>query len=162
MIVTDAARPGATDREERMTTTTTPKLDAQEKALCRAINTFRAEHGKAPLKVSVALTRSAEWMSHDMASHDTFDHVDSHGRDFDVRLEAFGYHQPTKAENIAAGESSAAATLAQWKASAPHRAILLKSRLKVMGVGRARNVNSMFDWYWTADFGGTVTATMAI
>ena len=70
--------------------------------------------------------------------------------------------KPTKAENIAAGESSAAAALAQWKASPPHRAILLKSKLKVMGVGRARNVNSQFGWYWTADFGGIVTKTMTI
>ncbi|MEA2142370.1 MAG: hypothetical protein QOI64_800 [Solirubrobacteraceae bacterium] len=145
-----------------MPAATKPQLDTQEKALCKAINAFRAEHGKPPLKVSVALTRSAEWMSHDMANHDSFDHVDSHGRDFDVRMEAFGYHPATKAENIAAGDSSAAGALAQWKASAPHRAILLKSKLKVIGVGRARNVNSMFDWYWTADFGGTVTTTMSI
>jgi uncharacterized protein YkwD len=146
------------------TTATTPKLDAQEKALCRAINAFRAENGKPPLKVSVALSRSAEWMSHDMAGHDNFptDHVDSHGREFDTRMEAFGYLPATKAETIAAGESSAAGALAQWKASPPHRAILLKSKLKVMGVGRARNVHSMFEWYWTADFGGTVTKTMTI
>ena len=145
-----------------MPAATTPRLDTQEKALCRAINAFRAQHGKPPLKVSVALTRAAEWMSHDMADHDSFDHVDSHGRDFEARFEAFGYHPETKAENIAAGDSSAAAALAQWKASPPHRAILLKSKLKVMGVGRARNVDSTFGWYWTADFGGTVTKTMSI
>jgi uncharacterized protein YkwD len=146
-----------------MTTTAAhPQLDAQEKALCKAINTFRAEHGKPPLKVSVALTRAAEWMSHDMAAHDNFDHVDSHGREFDERMNAFGYHPATKAENIAAGESSAAATIQQWKMSPPHRENLLRTKLKVMGVGRARNVNSTFDWYWTADFGGTVTTTMAI
>ncbi len=144
------------------TTTTTPKLDAQEKALCNAINAFRAQNGKPALKVSVALTRAAEWMSHDMADHDTFDHVDSHGREFDERMVAFGYHPATKAENIAAGDSSAAGALAQWKASPPHRAILLKSTLKVMGVGRARNLDSTFGWYWTADFGGTVTKTMPI
>jgi uncharacterized protein YkwD len=162
MIVTDDAPP-ATQRQEPMTTTaSTPKLDAQEKALCKAINAFRAEHGKPPLKVSVALTRAAEWMSHDMANHDTFDHVDSHGRDFDVRMDAFGYTPPTKAENIAAGESSAAATIQQWKMSPEHRTNMLRAKLKVMGVGRARNVNSTYDWYWTADFGGTLTKTMAL
>lgn len=145
-----------------MTTATNPTLDTQEKALCRAINAFRADHGRPPLKVSVALTRAAEWMSHDMANHDNFDHTDSHGREFDTRIDAFGYTAPTKAENIAAGESSATSALAQWKASPPHRAILLKSKLKVMGVGRARNLDSTFGWYWTADFGGTVTTTMPI
>jgi len=147
-----------------MPTTTNPKLDVQEKALCRAINSFRAQHGKPPLKVSVALTRAAEFMAKDMARHDHFagDHIDSHGRDFDERMEAFGYHPATKAENIAAGESTAAKTLTQWKNSPAHRSILLKSKLKVMGVGRAQNVNSEFGWFWTADFGGTVTRTMTI
>ena len=144
------------------TTAAKPKLDAQEKALCKAINAFRAQHGKPALKVSVALTRAAGWMSRDMAGHDDFDHVDSHGRDFDERMDAFGYGAPTKAENIAAGSSAAADTLAQWKASPPHRANMLRSKLKVMGVGGARNVNSAFEWYWTADFGGTVTKTMSI
>jgi uncharacterized protein YkwD len=144
------------------TATTNPKLDTQEKAMCKAINAFRAEHGKPPLKVSVALTRAAEWMAHDMAKHDNFDHVDSHGRDFDERIDAFGYTAATKGETIAAGHSDAAATLAQWKASPDHRPILLKSKLKVMGVGRARNLSSDLEWFWTADFGGTVTKTMAI
>jgi uncharacterized protein YkwD len=147
-----------------MTTATHPQLDTQEKALCRAINAFRAAHGMPRMKVSVALSRSAEWRSQEMANHDNFplDHVDSHGREFDERMEAFGYRPLTKAENLAAGDSSAAAALAQWKMSPPHRAILLKSKLKVMGVGRARNVDSTFEWYWTADFGGTVTETMSI
>ena len=145
-----------------MATATTPRLDTQEKAMCKAINAFRAEHGKPPLKVSVSLVRAAEWMAKDMAKHDNFDHVDSKGRDFDERMDAFGYTKPTKGENIAAGHSNAAATLAQWKASPPHRANLLKSKLKVVGVGRARNLDSTFGWYWTADFGGTVTKTMPI
>jgi uncharacterized protein YkwD len=139
-----------------------PVLDAEEKALCRAINKFRADHGRPPLKVSVALVRAAEWMSKDMAANDNFDHTDSHGREFDDRLDAFGYTQATKGENIAAGESSAAATVAQWKNSPPHRANMLRTKFKVMGVGRAQNADSMFGWYWTADFGGTVTKTMPI
>jgi uncharacterized protein YkwD len=143
-------------------TAANPVLDAEEKALCRAINKFRADHGRPPLKVSVALVRAAEWMSKDMAANDNFDHTDSHGREFDDRLDAFGYTQHTKGENIAAGESSAAATVAQWKNSPPHRANMLRTKFKVMGVGRARNTDSMFEWYWTADFGGTVTKTMPI
>jgi uncharacterized protein YkwD len=145
-----------------MSTTANPKLDAQERALCKAINAFRRAHGRPSLKVSVALTRAAEWMAHDMANHDNFDHVDSHGRDFDARLAAFGYDHPTKAENIAAGFSDAASTIEEWKMSPQHRAIMLKPSLKVMGVGRGRKIGSTFEWYWAADFGGTVTKTMPI
>jgi len=143
-----------------MATTTAPDpvLDAEEKALCRAINTFRAANGRPPLKVSVALVRAAEWMSRDMARTDVLDHTDSRDRDFATRLAAFGYNKPTKGENIASGESSAAATVAQWKNSPGHRANMLSTKFKVMGVGRAH----ASDWYWTADFGGTVTRTMPI
>jgi uncharacterized protein YkwD len=135
-----------------------PVLDAEEKALCRAINKYRADNGRAPLKVSVALVRAAEWMSRDMARSDILDHIDSHDRDFAERLAAFGYNKPTKGENIAQGESSAAATVAQWKSSPGHRANMLSTKFKVMGVGRAHGD----DWFWTADFGGTVTRTMPI
>ena len=144
------------------TTTATPVLDTQEKALCRAINAFRAEHGRPALKLSVALVRAAEWMSKDMARNDNFDHTDSHGRDFASRLNAFGYTKPTKGENIAGGEDSAAATVSQWKNSPHHRSNMLNAKFKVMGVGRAHDGDSLLGWYWTADFGGTVTKTMPI
>jgi uncharacterized protein YkwD len=147
-----------------MATTITPDpvLDTEEKALCRAINKFRADNGRAPLKVSVALVRAAEWMSNDMAHNDNFDHTDTRGREVPTRLKAFGYAKPTTGENIAGGEASAAATVAQWKSSPPHRANMLRSTFKVMGVGRAHDDDSMLGWYWTADFGGTVTRTMTI
>jgi uncharacterized protein YkwD len=136
-----------------------PVLDAEEKALCRAINKFRADNGRPALEVSVALVRAAEWMSRDMAHSDVLDHTDSRNRDFAARLAAFGYDKPTKGENIASGESSAAGTVAQWKSSSGHRANMLSSKFKVVGVGRANDGNG---WYWTADFGGTVTRTMPI
>lgn len=144
------------------TATADPVLDAQEKALCKLVNAYRAQHGRAPLKVSVALTRAAEWMSKDMARNDNLDHTDSKGRSFSTRLTAFGYHGATRAENIAGGDAAAAETLAQWKASPPHNANLLGAKYKVIGVGRAHDADSLLGWYWTADFGGTVSRTMAI
>ncbi len=145
-----------------MTTTAAPALDLEEKALCRAINAFRKQHGRAPLKVGVALTRAATWMSNDMARNDNFDHTDTHGRGVTQRLKAFGYTGPTSGENIAGGASTAVETLAQWKASAPHRANLLSTRFKVMGIARAHDDDSMLGWYWTADFGGTVGKTISL
>jgi uncharacterized protein YkwD len=140
----------------------TPVLDAQERAMCRAINSYRTGKHLPPLKLSVALVRAAEWMSKDMAAQEmlSFDHSDSHGRSMEERLPTLGYHSATMGETIAMGESAAAATLAQWKKSPPHNAIILSKKVKVMGVGRARS--PMQDWYWTADFGGTVTKTMPI
>ena len=109
------------------TTTAPPALDTEEKALARLINAFRAEHGRSPLKVGVALTRAATWMSSDMAHNDNFGHTDTHGRSVVQRLKAFGYKGPTSGENIAGGAKTAAEAIAQWKMSPPHRANLLSS-----------------------------------
>ncbi len=130
-----------------------PVLHPQERALCQQINAFRAANGRAALRVSTPLTRAAKWMSRDMAVHDTFDHIDSRGRDFDRRVAAFGYRGMTKAENLAAGESEASAAFKQFKRSSSHRKGMLSARLKTVGIGRAHRADSMFGWYWSTTFG---------
>ncbi len=145
-----------------MAPATTPTYNAEEKALCHAINAFRAQHGRAPLKVGVALSRAATWMSNDMAHNDNFDHTDTRGRDVRARLKAFGYSNATSGENIAGGSDSAAETLKQWKNSPPHRANLLRTKFKVMGIARSHDADSTLAWYWTADFGATVGKTIPV
>lgn len=136
--------------------TARPALDTQERSLCQQINTYRAQHGLGALRVSVALTRAATWMSRDMASSDYMDHTDSLGRSFSRRMSSFGYRRSNrKAENIAAGEATARAAFAQWRSSPGHRRNLLSRSYKVIGISRAYNADSMFGWYWTTDFGST-------
>jgi len=130
-----------------------PVLDPEELALCRQINDYRAQRGVAPLRVSAARTRAASWHSSDMARHDYFDHTDSRGRSFSMRTRAFRLAGASHAENIAAGASSAAGTLEQWRNSPGHRRNMLSARYKVVGIGRARNAASTFGWYWTTTFG---------
>ncbi len=130
-------------------------LDAEEAALCRTVNDYRAQNGLAPLLLSSSLTNAAEWQSGDMAQKNYFNHTDSLGRDPFQRMAAFGYSYPTaKAENIAAGSSTAAATFTQWKNSPGHNANMLSSSYAVMGVGRAYGAASQYGWYWTNTFGG--------
>lgn len=128
-------------------------FDSEEKAICHQINAYRTARGLSALRVSAALTRAASWMSLDMASHDTFDHIDSRGRDFDQRIPAFGYMGLTMAENLAGGEETAVATFKQFKTSPPHRRTMLHKRLKVIGIGRAYAEESMLGWYWSTTFG---------
>ncbi len=137
-----------------------PILDPEERALCGQVNGYRAQHGLKPLKVSVALTKSSKWLSADMARNDYLDHTDSLGRTFERRITAFGYRGKLRSENVAAGSPAAAATLEQWKQSAPHRKNLLSRTQKVIGIGRAYGPSSMLGWYWTATFGGTADRTM--
>jgi uncharacterized protein YkwD len=138
----------------------TPVLDNEERALCQQVNALRSQHGLAPLRASVTLTRAARWLSADMARNDYLDHTDSRGRTFSKRLTAFGYKGAARAENIAGGSGSAAATLSDWQSSPLHRRNLLNPSLKVIGIGRAYNASSMLGWHWTATFGGKLDRTL--
>ncbi len=130
-------------------------LDPEEAALCSMVNAYRAQNGLAALKVSTSLTNAAEWLSTDMAAKNYFSHTDSLGRNPSQRMAAFGYTYATpKAENIAAGSSTAAATIAQWKASPDHNTTMLSASYRVMGIGRAYQATAQYDWYWTNTFGG--------
>jgi uncharacterized protein YkwD len=88
-----------------------------------------------------------------MASHDTFDHIDSRGRDFDERIPAFGYRGRTMAENLAGGKGEATATFRQLHSSPSHRRDMLRAKLTIVGVGRAYAADSMLGWYWVTTFG---------
>ena len=139
-----------------------PVLDAEEKAFCTKINQYRAQNGRAALRVSVALTNASKWMSNDLATKNYFSHTDSLGRTFGTRLGAFGYaYSTSRGENIAAGNATADSTFEQWRKSSGHNANMLSASYKVIGIGRAYSAASTYKNYWTTDFGGYVDATIA-
>jgi uncharacterized protein YkwD len=132
-------------------------LDSEEADFLARINAYRQANGAAPLSASATLTQAAKWMSADMAAKRYFDHTDSQGRDPFQRMCAFGYcAQTSKAENIAAGEATAARTFDQWKNSSGHNRNMLDPAYTVIGIGRAQGTpGDPYGWYWTTDFGGT-------
>jgi uncharacterized protein YkwD len=152
---TTTTRPPTTTTRPPATTTTLPPVADEEAALCRLVNEYRAQNGLPPLLRSTSLTNAARWHSADMAQRNYFSHTDSLGRDPYQRMTAFGYPYGTRGENIAAGNSTAAATLTQWKNSPEHRNNLLSPSYTVMGIGRGNQATSQYRWYWTHTFGGT-------
>ena len=136
-------------------------LKPEERALCKLINRLRTQSGAPPLRASLKLTNAARWHSFDMARHDRFSHVDSRGREFDARIRSFGYAGPTMGENLAGGAEDAATMFAVLTNSPAHRRNMLRAKLKVIGVGRAYGAGTMFEWYWTTTFGGTLDRSVA-
>jgi Cysteine-rich secretory protein family len=117
-----------------------------EQQLVGLINGYRAANNLPPLGVSSVLTRSAHWMANDLVSHGYFAHEpDSLGRSFVTRSHDCGV-SGYFGENLAAGDSTPAQTLAQWEGSAPHNAALLSSRFTSIGV-------AVDGAMWVADFG---------
>lgn len=141
----------------------TPTIDAEEQAFLKLINDYRAQNGLGALRVSMALTRAADWMSTDMAAKNYFNHTDSLGRDPFVRMTAFGYNYNVyRGENIAAGYSDAARTFNLWVTSPSHNAIMLSPNFSVIGISRVYGAASTYKWYWTTDFGGFIDALIPV
>jgi uncharacterized protein YkwD len=118
------------------------------------VNTERAKKNNCrPLTLNSKLNKAAQAHTVDMATHNFFDHNSRDGRSPFDRITAAGYRFSSAAENIAAGSSTAAATMNQWMNSPGHKANILNCGFKELGVGHAKGVNADFSDYWTQDFG---------
>jgi uncharacterized protein YkwD len=103
-----------------------------EREAIEALNDVRRANGVAPLRVSEGLNRSSGSYARRMLRHDFFGHgarIDVPGG-FRAAGETLAYHtgwnpQPRK-------------TIGRWMNSPGHRAVLLSSRFRWVGMGLAR------------------------
>lgn len=135
---------------------TASSIDGQEQEMLRLINEHRRNNGLGTLQLSSTLSTSAAWKSNDMADNSYFAHDDTPiGRSWTQRFRDCGYgYDTTTGEIIAAGDGTAAPIFERWRGSAGHNANILNTNYSAIGIGRAYNASSQYDWYWTADFGG--------
>ena len=97
-----------------------------------SLNQIRASNGLAPLRTSNSLSQSADAYSRHMLVHDFFGHQAR------IRV-ASGFH--TVGETLAwhsGFQPGARRTVRQWMASPPHRAVLLSSAFRLVGMGMER------------------------
>lgn len=131
--------------------------DGEEWAMLELINSYRVANGLGSLQMTQTLSNAAEFHSADMASANYFDHTLSNGASWADNIWSAGYTYDTYlAENIAAGNPSAAATFQQWVNSPGHNANMLNPTISAIGIGRASSGGSDFGTYWTTTFGGIV------
>jgi uncharacterized protein YkwD len=148
-------------------------------------NIQRWQNGQLPpLKYNAQLEAAATGHSTAMGQRNFFMHCDPDtGKQFNVRIGDAGYSYSSAAENIAAGNSTASATVTQWMNSAGHRANILSTNYNELGVGyyndptdtQAKRTGSTctpdpttltgnYRHYWTQNFGrrsGQVLAVIA-
>jgi uncharacterized protein YkwD len=135
-------------------------IDSEERLMIKLINEYREEHDLERLQPSVTLTRVADWMAKDMATHNIFGHTDSLGRELGERIASFGYtNRYFRGENLAAGFGDAKTTIKQWKDSPSHNAAMLNPKFKAIGISRYQFESSQYKWYWASEFGGHVDKT---
>jgi uncharacterized protein YkwD len=136
---------------------TTAPLAAQTKTMACLVNYARAMKGLRKLRVSPLLSLAARRKGEEIQRCRVFDHAPCGGRFDEVAVEA-GY-SGSFGENLLLGEGSYGAprwALAEWLASAGHRAILLSARWKVQSayVAHVSELDGMHDaTLWVAQFG---------
>ncbi|ONI81513.1 hypothetical protein ALI144C_19540 [Actinosynnema sp. ALI-1.44] len=117
-------------------------------------NAERQKAGCPPLTPVATLNQAAQAHTADMAAHGFMDHTGSDGSSVANRVENSGYTGwRSVAENVAAGQPTAAAVVSEWMASSGHRTNILNCALKDIGVGYATSPAKAYGTYWTQDFG---------
>ncbi|HET8595819.1 MAG TPA: CAP domain-containing protein [Intrasporangium sp.] len=120
--------------------------------MLRLVNVERSRARCVPLTANSALTSAARAHSADMARNNYFSHTSLDGRTAFQRMRAAGFTGRMMAENIAAGQRTAAAVMQAWMNSPGHRANILNCGYRYLGVGHV--TGGSYGHYWTQDFGG--------
>lgn len=124
-------------------------MTAYELEVVELVNDIRRQNGLGELKINWQLSRVARYKSEDMKKNNYFDHQSpTYGSPFDM-MRSFGISYKTAGENIAKGQKSPKAVVDAWMNSKGHRANILSSSYKEIGVGHVSNGN-----IWTQMFIG--------
>ena len=118
--------------------------------MLRLVNVERAKVGCPAVRWEPRLATAARLHSQDMANRKYFSHTSLDGRSPWDRIRAQGYTSGS-AENIAAGQQTAAAVMTAWMKSTGHKANILACSNRALGVGVG--YGGPYGIYWTQDFG---------
>lgn len=104
-----------------------------------------------PVTAHPALRCAARVHSQDMVERNFFDHTNPSGESPFQRMGEAGYQYSTAGENIAAGNSTAAATMQQWMDSDGHCGNIMNPSFTELGVGYFPG--GQYGHVWTQNFG---------
>ena len=104
-----------------------------------------------PVTMSPALRCSSRVHSKDMVDRNFFNHTNPSGESPFQRMGMAGYQYSTAGENIAGGNSTAAATMQQWMDSDGHCSNIMNPAFTELGVGYYPG--GQYGHMWTQNFG---------
>lgn len=155
--------PAVLSLADRSASAAPDSYSSEELEFLEIINDYRADRGLEPLVLSDTIAVAAERHSKDMAAHHFFAHdtlTSSYYPDGSEpwdRMAAEGYDYNTyMGENLAVGYRTAEEAFEAWRESPGHNANMLNEEYRVVGISRVHRPDSLYDWYWTTDFGGFV------
>jgi uncharacterized protein YkwD len=125
------------------------------------VNQRRAEVGLAPYARATELDAAARTHSLDMATTGYVGHTGTDGSAPVDRTRTAGYDSPYVGENAAAGAATAEGVMDLWMNEPPpavHRANILKTDYKEIGISVVYQADSRYGYYWTQVFGARAGA----
>jgi uncharacterized protein YkwD len=130
--------------------------EAFELEVIRLVNLERTSRGLHPLIRNSSLTNAARAHNLDMIANNFFDHTGSDGSTPAQRACAHGFTPLFGStcyvgENIAAGYPTPASVVNGWMGSTGHRANILNTNYREIGIGH--NTGGTWGNYWTMDAG---------
>ena len=123
LVVSSAAAPAAQ--------ASSPRMNAGERAIVRAINRARAAHGVRALRGHRRLARAADAHTRSMLRADYF----AHGA-FASRVRRYVRSRRVGETIAMTTRCSARKVVRMWMNSGPHRAVLLSRGFRSVGIGR--------------------------
>ncbi|NMG10311.1 CAP domain-containing protein [Brasilonema sp. UFV-L1] len=117
-----------------------------EQQVFELTNQERIKAGLEPLQTNAELNYAADTYAQQMSEDGFFSHTAPDGSQPWDRAKEIGYEAQTMGENIAAGQQTPEQVVQDWMNSPGHRANILKSDYKEIGVGFENN-------YWVQEFG---------
>jgi uncharacterized protein YkwD len=147
LVAVPAAAPSAMAERACESANATPAKAAKRtviRATLCTINAERNRHGLSPLRLNRTLSRVAEQHAADMVRRDYFAHDSLGGGTFLDRIRRSGYLRGAQSwllgENLGwgAGNSAAPRVITErWMNSSAHRANILRSSFREVGIGLA-------------------------
>jgi uncharacterized protein YkwD len=99
------------------------------------VNAHRRANGRVQLALHWALNSAAQSHANDMARMGRMTHTGSDGSNGGTRITRAGFRWSMWGENVAVGYGSSSAVVYAWMNSSGHRANILNSGFRYMGVG---------------------------
>lgn len=99
----------------------------------RLLNEERKKRGLAPLVMDAVLDKAAAVRAEEISG--SFSHTRPDGSDNFTVLDELGVYAGFAGENIAGGQTSAAAVMSSWMKSSGHKSNILSANFKKVGIG---------------------------
>ena len=122
-----------------------------EEEVLRLVNKERTSRGLSPLTTDDKLSKAAKQRSKELTEY--YSHDRPNGKSCFTALDEYGISYWSAAENIAAGYTTPKEVVEGWMNSPGHRANILNSKLKKLGIGYTK-ANDIYGHYWAQLFIG--------